>query len=262
VNKKRLDTRLVTVAVAVIAMISAALLMWSRLTTPTDLTDIDPILAQWSSNGVVVTMRDGAVGELRSGDRVVAVEGRSLRDWADHVFDQDVNRPSLTEGSTLIYQVERDGQLLNVRVVLQPYSLHSTVARNWSLVLLTLLLVALGIYVFVRRPHDPAAQAVLRYSCLTGWAAAWVLIDLEIIDLVTVTGLWRYVVGEFAAGLWLGGLLHFFLVFPRRQRVLAERPWLVGLVYVGPLIVHGVWLAGALPTVSTTLERLRYSACP
>lgn len=262
-GRRRFGAPPVAVAVvAVVVLVAAGLSFWSRITTPTDLTDINtPESVRWTARGVV-TLRDGAPGGLLAGDRVVAVEGRSMQYWVERLLDLDAKRPSFAVGATLTYRVERDGRLLDIPVTLQPYPLASRVAANWNLVLVIVVLVALAIFIFVCRPDHLAARAGLLLASFAACATTSWMFGLEVGDLVTARGLWRYVLGETADVLVWATLLHFVLVFPRPRTVLIRHPSLIGLVYAAPFVVHGTWLAAVLPTASDTLERVRLWMAP
>jgi two-component system, NarL family, sensor kinase len=265
VGRRGFDVQAWAVAVvAVIALSAGGLSFWSRITTPSDLSVIDAHLhrrAPWSAEGVVLW--EETAGALRAGDRVVGVEGQSMQYWADRLFDPSAQRPRVAIGAALDYQVERNGQIQNVRVILQPYPIVSTLVANASLVLLVGLLLGLTVFVFVHRPDNSAARAALLVAGLASWAAPWWLGPrLEIIDLVMATGWWRHVMGELADAFTLAAVLHFVLVFPRPRMLLSRHGWLVAAVYALPFILHGVWLAAVLPTTSSTIERARLFASP
>jgi two-component system, NarL family, sensor kinase len=241
--------------VALVLLITAGLSFWSRITTPTDQSVINPEeLMSWTA-GDVATLQNGTAGALRPNDQVITVEERSISSWVSNLPNLDAKYSSLAVGQTLIYQVQRAGRLQEVPVILQQYPLASKMAHNWSLVLFILEFIVLAIYVFAHRPNDPAAQAALLVAaCATCAAPLW-MSGLEVADLVTTTGSWRYLLGETADAMTWGASLHFVLIFPRPRPVLIRYPWLAGLVYVAPFILFAAQLA-TLPTASGGLIRL------
>ncbi|MGH8903508.1 MAG: hypothetical protein ACRDYA_18015 [Egibacteraceae bacterium] len=250
--------------VAAVALIAGGLSFWSRIITPIDPSVVDAHpnrKAPWTADGVVLW--EGTEGGLSVGDRVVAVEGRSMQYWGDRLFDPYAKRPNIAVDATLIYQVERNGELRNVPVTLRPYPLASTLVAHWSLVLLIVVQLGLTAFVFIRRPDNSAARAALLLASLAAWAAPWWLgPHLQIIDLVMATGFWRYVAGEISDALVLAALLYFVLIFPRPGKVLSHHRWLAGLVYAAPFVLHGIWLVMVVPAASDTLERARLFASP
>jgi two-component system, NarL family, sensor kinase len=166
---------------------------------------------------------------------------------------------SLAVGETLTYQVQRAGRRQEVPVILQRYPFASKVGHNWSLVLFILEFIVLAVYVFARRPNDPAAQAALLVAACAICAAPLWMSGLEVADLVTTAGSWRYLLGETADAMTWAASLHFVLIFPRPRPLLTRYPWLAGSIYAIPLILFVVQLTTLLPA-SSDLVRLWVSS--
>src|SRR3990172_6634301 len=83
------------------AVLSIAIGLWVvttaflsiRLTTPSDGAFLKPGDFYWNSDGLALTPLTNPSGGLRSGDVVVAVEGRSMESWAQALFQRTVPRP-------------------------------------------------------------------------------------------------------------------------------------------------------------------------
>ncbi|NJN43336.1 MAG: hypothetical protein HC806_00395, partial [Anaerolineae bacterium] len=60
---------------------------------------------------------------LQPGDWVVAVEGRSLEDWAGNLFGRRLPLPAWGLDEVVWYSVVRDGKVMDVPIKLGPYPL-------------------------------------------------------------------------------------------------------------------------------------------
>ena len=95
---------------AVVALIIVAAivpLVWApvaRLTAPSDGTMTYPSSPPWTANGAVIVEVVGQPGDLRAGDRVIAVDGVALEIWAGARPDR-----SFRVGDRVQYQITRSG---------------------------------------------------------------------------------------------------------------------------------------------------------
>ncbi|HEX6139549.1 MAG TPA: hypothetical protein VF013_03690, partial [Candidatus Limnocylindria bacterium] len=55
--------------------------LWLRQSAPSDGSAGAYVTSSWTDAGMAITALPGASGPLRDGDRVIAVNGRSLADW-------------------------------------------------------------------------------------------------------------------------------------------------------------------------------------
>jgi len=118
-------------------------------------------------------------------------------------------------------------------------------------------IVAVAGYTFARRPHEPAAAALVTFAaCLLG-AAVLAVTAVEPADLAFRPVLWWSALA--ASGLaftaYLGGLAHLCLEFPRPPAWFERRRWLVPLLYLGPFAV-GVVLVTRTAASGATTESL------
>jgi PAS domain S-box-containing protein len=166
---------------------------------------------------------------VRQGDRLRAIGGRATEravDAAREVFHQGV-------WSEAWYEVERDGQRLQLAVVITPQDTSGSVRHFLEVV--GLLYLIIGTFVLVRRWTAPKslhfyvfclASFVLYTFSYTGklnlfdWTIYW----LNVLSLILQPALF----------------LHFCLTFPERRELVREKPYAVPLVYVPGLVLLAV----------------------
>jgi two-component system NarL family sensor kinase len=225
-----------TLAIAAIAL--GIIGVWVRVETPSlGATSAGP--SAFSSTSVVVEPIPGADSLLRAGDEVVAINGRTMVAWADDLFRTDAAPPNLQAGDAVEVTVRRDGGLVALRVVLEPYRLGPPVIAALGAFVFGTLLLGVAVFVFRRRSRDPAAVALLLASAGVFSSDLPFLLGLSPLDVVLRGPFWAYAGATFIAYmlLWAGGL-HFALVFPRPAPALATRRWVIPAVYVG---IYGLY---------------------
>ena len=225
-------------AVATIAVALGLIGVWVRVETPSlGVTSAGP--SAFSSTSVVVDAIPGATSSLQAGDEVIAIDGRSMVAWADDLFRTDAVPPDLRAGDLVSVTVRRDGALAEVPVVLQRYELGPPLIAAFGAVVFGTLLLGVAAFVFRRRSSDPAAAALLLASAGAFSSDLPFLLGLSPLDVVLRGPFWAYAGATFIAYmlLWAGGL-HFALAFPRPAPILADRRWLIPLIYVA---IYGVY---------------------
>src|SRR5215475_13704885 len=90
--------------IALAALTPLTLLVFGRLTTPSDGTATYPSAPLWTASGIVIADVAGDAGDLRVGDRVVAVGGLPVETWLTNP-----PTPSPQIGQILEYDVIRAG---------------------------------------------------------------------------------------------------------------------------------------------------------
>jgi signal transduction histidine kinase len=234
-----LDVARWSFTVLVIAMLAtSAAFVGYRLSSPSDGTKVGGMGNPYAPGGVTVDESHGhpAPAGLMAGDRAVALEGRPIGDWLDSVVDPNVGRPTFVEGDAISYTVERAGQPVAVAVVAARFDPGAALAEDWGVLLFALSMQIVGIYLFVRRPREPAARAL--FVAGTGMFASsvpWAL-GLQVSDFALGTSFWLYAAatGVAYALLW-SGALHFALVFPRHIPFAASRRRILLLAYAAPI---------------------------
>ncbi|MBI2873352.1 MAG: hypothetical protein HYY00_09230 [Chloroflexi bacterium] len=205
---------------------------------------------------MTVTLLGEQTEGLRSGDLVIAVEGRSMESWAQAVFSLREPRPGWKAGQTVTYTVLRDGSPVDVKVTLGTYPLASTLAKEWGAVLFAVVFLLIAAFVFFQRPGEPAARVLLLGASGIMSATAWSL-GLHVLDVVDGTRLWLYLATTKAGYmlLWIG-LVHFWLVFPKPWTSVLKRRWVVPSLYAMPYLVITAYAAAMWPGSSGTLDWL------
>jgi len=209
-----------------------------RASAPSDGTKVGGLGNPYAPGGVTVDESQGHAERtaLEAGDRVVALDGRPIGQWLDSLVDPAASRPTLVEGDVISYTVVRAGQQVEVPVVAGPFGPVAAVAEDWGVLLFALAMQIAGIYLFVRRPREPAARALLVAG--TGMFASsvpWAL-GLQVSDFALGSSFWLYAAatGVAYALLW-SGALHFALVFPRQIPFAGSRRRILLIAYAGPI---------------------------
>jgi len=212
---------------AVIILLASTAQVVYRALLPTDgwlsIQDLDSTYWEYHVNLA------GAVSALQLGDQVIGVEGRSLA-----ALNEDGPPPFWQAGQTVTYDVRRGGEQLPIEVPLvhwtpqalwrffssYPASALSTVAG--------VALVGVGFLAFLKRPEDPAAQALLIFVAAVGAVSISEIVPDGLYTYLyplaaAATGFFSYVI---YGALLLPSLLAFTLVFPRPKPAVLRRPWL------------------------------------
>lgn len=230
-----------------------------RISTPADGTRVGGDLVPWAGDGVAVVPGAGHGGSslVREGDRVVAVQGRSVESWLSLLLDPDVARPRVELGDPIALTVVRAGERLEVVTTGGPFDPVATIAREWGVVVLSLAVQIVGLYLFYRRPKEPAARALLivgtgMFASVVPWA-----LGLQAADIADPSGFWLYLASPgFAYALFWCGALHFALVFPRTVPIARGRYRVLGLAYALPLGALALAIAVAGLTSGTVVGAL------
>jgi signal transduction histidine kinase len=225
-----------------------------RVVAPSDGAAGAYVTSSWSAQGLTVTpVRDGA--SLAAGDRVTGVAGLPLGAWTTGLLDPGLTRPALSDGATLEYEVARDGSLMVVPVRLGPYPIADVLSRSWSTLVWVVAMAVVGIYLFARRPNQPATRALLLTGC--GALASTIpwMIGIGPADLVGGGPLpVGYLLATFGIySLFWSALLHFALSFPRDLAGARSQARLVRSAYLVPLVAQGTWMAVSLPASANAL---------
>jgi two-component system, NarL family, sensor kinase len=235
--------------VVVAACAPLFLLLLARFGAPADGTATFPSAPPWG-DGVVLASVVGQPGDLRAGDRVVAVDGIPLDTWVS-----DPPTRQFRSGEILQYGVSRDGRVVTVPVVLRSYPLAPILRAHLALHPLLIALLVVASFVFLRRPRDPAARALFRMAALVPLGLLAFPYSTQVIDVVTGR-LWPLVVSDTASLLMWGAILHFALVFPQPRGPVARHPRVAAaLAYLLPVAGYAAHLVRTLPNAAGPLAR-------
>lgn len=249
----RTDTAALLTAVAAAAMLAVSVAFVAyRIATPSDGAVGSYVTSSWSSAGLTVSRLPGADTPLRSGDQVTAIGGIPLAAWQ---LEGGGPAPA-TGGDTLDYSVLRDNRVSHLAVSLTTYPLPAVLLDQWATLLWLALMLAVGGYLFVRRPHELATRPLfLLAAALTGSTVPW-LLSIGASDLIANgVGVPLFLVATFLTYLvaW-SAVLHFVLVFPRPLLGAVTRRRTLAAVYLLPLAVQLAWIAGTYPGATAPLD--------
>lgn len=238
-------------AIVLASLAVAGAFVWLRATGPSESAVVPFYSGGWRASGAEVAVLETRDLGLRSGDVVVTVAGRSLEAWLEAAADPALDRPALHAGDRLPMTVVRDGGPLDLTVPLESFPLVPVFAGNAGTLLFTLATLAVGVFVFWKRPREPASAPLLLLA--TGLFASvppWFL-GVQPTDLVTGLPFWLHAAATMPVYMltW-AGWLHLVLVFPEPRRPLVGRPRLAPLLYALP--VGSLLVALALARLGTS----------
>ncbi len=202
--------------------------------------------------GVTIEVLRRQAGGLQDGDIVVGVDGRLLESWTESLFERGIP-PSRSDGQTLHYHVKRNGQLLEIPVLLGPYPLGEVFRRNWGTIIFGLAFLMVGGFVFIRRPESSAGKILFLFTAGIAGSTAWSF-GLTVGDFMDGTGFWLFKIATFFFYnlAWTAGL-HFALLFPKPFNIL-KKSWFLPSIYLGPFIAEGFYLTYARSVSSGNLD--------
>lgn len=233
-------------AILLATMIMVALgvaFVWLHIASPSDGARLAPGEPAWRSNGVVVSALRTQPAGLRTGDLVVAVDGRSLQSWAEALADPTVQRPQWQFGQVVTYSVIRDDVSLDVPVTLGFYPMDAIWNEGWSTIVFALVFALVALYVALRRPHDWAPLVLLVSASGILGATTWTF-GLQVSDLIGGAGFWLYkATTSIDFLLFYIAALHFVLVFPHHHAYLARHPRLIWALYLTPFALDTLYLS-------------------
>jgi signal transduction histidine kinase len=234
-----------------VSILVLGVFLWQRVSEPAEGATIPTAAWDWDAAGAVV-VPVGPDTPFLPGDRVIAIAGRSLADWADRTFGGGVDPAAVTDPLPMV--VDRDGSPVAMDVPLGSFPVASVLAGSWALVTFTLAQLVLATWLLVRRPASVAVR-VLFVGSVANLASAipW---QLGLLPSDLVRG-WPAVLPFVATGpldlVFWSSLLHLILVYPTRSRILVGRPWLPATLYLVPILAL---LAGAVALRLTTTSTL------
>jgi two-component system, NarL family, sensor kinase len=249
---RRLDVARVSLSgFAVLLLLEALVFVAYRVSTPSDGTKVGGSGNPYAADGLTVVpqaVSAPGLSGLQADDRVTQLFGRPADDWANALLDPTIVRPALTEGEPVEYVVVRNGEPIQVTVRPDRYSPADALAEDWGVLVLALAMQIVGLYLFARRPREPAARAFLVMgTAMFASTAPWIL-GMQASDLAQGTGFWLYTAATgFTYALFWSSCLHLALVFPRPIPFATHRGRTIAFAYLVPMgIVLALVLGAAL----------------
>jgi two-component system NarL family sensor kinase len=219
---------LVALSVSVAALVVSIWVTAARVMNPTS----GGIVAfgHYEPAGVFVTTLVDVETPLREGDVVIGMAGRSALVWAG--MWPAAGRSPGEVGDVVPFSVVRGGETLRLDVELSAYPAASVLVDAWGTMAFVIAMLVVGAFVFWRRPLVPAAGALLVAAVGAVGSTVPFLLANDPLDLTDglITVLAFGTSGVYLL-LW-GGLLDFFLVFPRPLERIQQRPVLRLIPYV------------------------------
>lgn len=226
--------------------------MITRLTGPTDQARLAPgDFSAWQPDGLIVEALGAEAPDgdgLRTGDKVIAVDGVAMRELADRVFTLD-GSGALRLGQARRYTVLRGDQQLVISITPTRLSAVTLLRHSWAAWLLALTSLLIVSFVFVAKPNETLVQASLLWSQGL-WGMVVFVSGLQIGDLLEPWRNWLFVItGTICLFLYGIGLVRFaLLIAPASTAWLARlnRPGAVALTYALPYVTFVVYTLARL----------------
>ncbi len=242
------------VAIAALLLLPGLAYFGLRLTLPGDPSSPAVDFLSIQPGELAVRPISPQANGLQNGDIVTAIQGRGVDEYLQGMFSaQRIVAPA----DTIQYTVLRDGQALHIEAPLKTPSLLQLVKENWSIYIYLIYLELVSLLVFILRPRLAVAQLFFVVSNVLLSSSLAFFHGLEVSDLLYRWVVILYLFGAVALyGLILPALVHFSLIFPKPNPLLARRPRLLTLIYLGVWIPLVAYLAARWPALASPASRL------
>ncbi len=240
-----------TIALAIVALAIGLAFLWLRATLPSEPAVISSDEWPWSAEGVAV--RPIGDGPFREGDVVVAIDGGSLKSWADSAAAGQAGRVGALP-AVMTFDVLRDGRPVSLQVSLARPSLVDLLTPGLALLIFTIAQLTVAVLAWLRNSAEGWRRGFLigsvgNVASAIGWELGMQPTDLirsePTLVLFTMTAPLHL--------LFWSSVVHVIGSFPARSDVFARRPWLVAAVYGLPQLALPAGVGLARLTTSTTL---------
>lgn len=196
-------------------------------------------------------------GPLQTGDRIIAVGGVTMKEWALRLFTPNSSHLSFAPDDLIVYRVMRKGQPLTLLVALKHMPLVSIIQARWGFFIFVFVSQLLATWLLVRRHQTPAVRAFFIWAMLGSQMYVWAL-PLQAGDVVTGYGFWlgRFLVAGMAV-LFYPALVHFALLYPRPLEAVRRYFWLLPSLYLAAILLYFAIISqfwGSAPTVLAGLS--------
>jgi signal transduction histidine kinase len=246
--------RPLTLLVCGAALAATGIMAVSRLALPTDGSYIPTERWNWTSDGVEVAPLSPS-SPFRSGDIVVALDGRPLADLATAAVLPPWFLAPQPLGSVVDVLVRRDGQLVDLAVMMAPFSTDRLAGAPLGLVVFGAGALMLTLVLVLRRPQATAIRLLfIGVCCNTADILAWE-VGLQPTDFLARSPfLYAFAFAALANLIFWACLVHLLSIYPVRAGWLARRHAGVAWIYLAPLLAFSIGAIGVRLVGGTTLE--------
>ncbi len=196
--------------------------------------------------------------ELLPGDMIIAAAGRTAEEWLQAPrMDGTLPRQDWQVGATIPYTVLRDGEELTLPIHLIRLPLPNILKKGLTTYVLVCVIVGLTAFMVIRKPGERATHLLLLCTSATAVLQTHEVLDRQFSLIVRTVIFWSDVLLE-EITIWIcySTLVHAFLLFPEKKRIIRRHPGLIGLIY---LIYPIFSLSGTLLGRPTWIGQLAYS---
>ena len=191
-------------------------------------------------------------GGLRVEDVIVRAGGHTVEEWLSGA----PRGPEWRNGGVVTYEILRDGQTMTLPIRLAPTP-FGVILRRWaSQLVLSLILLVIGTYIFWKRPYETPARLLMLF-CITITVQFWG--DAYYFQCAALPWRWPFwfhlILEQGTFMLTYAAIFHFTLLFPATHPLIERFPRLTvaALYAANPLIIAVVMALS--PTWSEALVR-------
>ncbi len=228
-------------ALGALCLVLPALVLYYQFNTPSDGARMSKLPNATSHVGIYVDVLSKS-SPLQDGDLVTAVDGIPMIIWGEMLWHPGSWQSRWERGEVIPYKLIRQGQQIDIRVVLGKQPVRAIFLNNWSVLLFTVVFQLVAIFILFQKPREPAAQALFLWGMTTSHFYVWSSY-LQIYDFVNGYGFWLY--GAVASFLWLSNWpagLQLALTFPTPLPLVQRRPSLVWALYPTSYTIYLLYL--------------------
>jgi hypothetical protein len=221
--------------------------------TPSDGARIDKGPEAWTSRGILLRSYSQING-LQDNDLLVAIEGEPVVSLVEGLFEPGVEPLEWTMGRTVLYQVSRNGEILDIPIRLGKQPLAEILATHWGVLLYAGVTQLLGTFVFLRRPKDPSAASAFIWGMTSSHFYVWSLYR-QVPDILNGYGFLLYSV--IASFLWISNWaagVQLALTFPRPLPAVLKQPRWIYFPYLAAYIFYLAFLVFSRVYTNNKLE--------
>ena len=175
----RMSDRLIcyaVIAAAVVLYVLTLVLAGWRLAIPSDGARFGLQTSNSAPDTVTITWTLSQQEDLQNADRVIAVAGQSVTAWAKAALRRDATQPDWTFSQLVTYTIIRDGEILDVPVILGKHPIEQILLKNIPTVMLLIGVQIAAGWILACRPYERGAQTLfLAAAALVTFSLCWFL---------------------------------------------------------------------------------------